>query len=478
MSIIDQKYDYECSHESDIFEHLPTLYDYSTRVEHITECGVRSAVSSYAFAKGLKNRQNTKLIQVDIQLDQNVIIFKKECENEGLNTIFYQQSDLECPMEETDLLFIDTWHIYGHLKRELSRWHSSVKQYIIMHDTTVDEWTGETIRCQWNPVEQSQRTGIPISEITRGLWPAIEEFLNEHKNWVIEKRWTNNNGLTVLRRKTVFPIGFSIPECKIINHVPEKFKKFATVIPGDLKTYIFETESEYYKDYQMSMFGKTCKKGGWDCLRHYEILANGCIPWFENLDLCPKNTMTHFPKEMVKNAMNSENFDISLLLDYTRKNLTTKAMAKYILSTIGLSSIKSVLFLSQDISPDYLRCVTLHGFKEIFGKDCHDYPCIPHLYTDYADSSNLYGKGMTYTCLLDKSTTRNNLFDNTLENDIQNHKYDIIVYGSVHRGLPFWDIVNKYYKTSEIVLICGEDLDQQNQHKCEYKNYNLFVREL
>lgn len=480
MSVIDQKYKFECEHYSDIYEHLPTLYDYARQVNHITECGVRTVVSSYAFAKGLKNRLNTKLIQVDIQLDPNVIAFKKECENEGLTTVFYKQSDLDCPIEETDLLFIDTWHVYGHLKRELARWHTSVRQYIIMHDTTVDEWLGETIRCQFNPYEQSLQSGIPVSEIIKGLWPAIEEFLSENTNWILEKRWINNNGLTVLRRKTVFPISFSIPECKIINHNPEKTKKIATVDPRDTSSYIFKTETEYYKDYQKSVYGKTCKKGGWDCLRHYEILANGCIPLFEDLESCPKNTMTHFPKELVKKAMTEENFNTTQLLNYTRQHLTTKAMAKYILSTIGRSDVKSVLYLSQEIEPDYLRCLTLHGFKELFGKECHDYPCIPHLYTDYANPQNLYGRGMTYTCLLDKSTMRDDTLDSTVEQDIISHRYDIIIFGSVHRGTPFWDIVNESYKPHEIVLICGEDLDQENNHNCEFrkwKNHNLFIRE-
>ena len=60
----------------------------------------------------------------------------------------------------------------------------------------------------------------------------------------------------------------------------------ASLIPGDMTTYIFNKykEVEYNKMYQDSRFALTKKKGGWDCLRHYEILMNGCIPLFENLD--------------------------------------------------------------------------------------------------------------------------------------------------------------------------------------------------
>jgi hypothetical protein len=169
-------------------------------VNHVTECGVRSVVSSYAFGAALRNKSPNRLVQVDLETNRNVVQFGEECAREGVNVQFYQQSDLACPIEDTDLLFIDTWHIYGHLKRELARWHSHVRQYIVMHDTTVDEWQGETIRCGWNAQKQSEQSGIPVEEITKGLWPAIAEFLEAHSEWVLEKRYTNNNGLTILKR--------------------------------------------------------------------------------------------------------------------------------------------------------------------------------------------------------------------------------------------------------------------------------------
>ncbi len=201
MSVIEANYRAQCAQRSDINEHLPTLYEYGSRVNHITECGVRGVVSSYAFANALRGKTPNKLIQVDLETNGNVVRFGQEGAAEGINVVFYHMSDLDCPMEETDLLFIDTWHIYGHLKRELARWHSSVKQYIIMHDTTVDEWQGETVRCGWDAAKQSRESGIPVEEINRGLWPAVQEFLDAHPTeWVLEKRYTNNNGLTILRR--------------------------------------------------------------------------------------------------------------------------------------------------------------------------------------------------------------------------------------------------------------------------------------
>ena len=75
-------------------------------------------------------------------------------------------------------------------------------------------------------------------------------------------------------------ITFAIPESQLITVNTEKTKLFGTIIPGNTETYIFNNEKEYYSDYASSYYGLTHKKAGWDCMRHYEILANKCIPYF------------------------------------------------------------------------------------------------------------------------------------------------------------------------------------------------------
>lgn len=84
-----------------------------------------------------------------------------------------------------------------------------------------------------------------------------------------------------------YPITFSIPESKIINkeNCLKKTRFIAPLIPGDNTTYIYNTEKDYYESYQSSYYAITTKKGGWDCLRHYEILANNCIPYFVDIEV-------------------------------------------------------------------------------------------------------------------------------------------------------------------------------------------------
>lgn len=199
-SMLKSRYEAKCQIPCDINEHLPTLRNYAEKCDSVTECGVCNIVSSYAFASGLLGNPNAVFKMVDPYRSHNIDMFTDMCEREGIQVKYFQDSDLTCPCEETDLLFIDTWHVYAQLKRELAHWHSHVKKYIIMHDTTVDEWYGESVRGNHDIANQSRESGFPPEEIAKGLWPAITEFLCAHPEWKLEARYTNNNGLTILSR--------------------------------------------------------------------------------------------------------------------------------------------------------------------------------------------------------------------------------------------------------------------------------------
>ena len=61
----------------------------------------------------------------------------------------------------------------------------------------------------------------------------------------------------------------------------------------------------YYGQYAKSFYGVTRMKSGWDCLRHYEILGSGAIPYFLNIMGLRERpfVMYAFPKDMVLEAM-------------------------------------------------------------------------------------------------------------------------------------------------------------------------------
>ena len=177
---------------SDINEHIPTLIDYASECEHITEMGVRAITSTWAFLGAAP----MKLISYDIEnpskwganIDQVYGVAKQY----SLDYEFRKEDVLKIDIEETDLLFLDTWHAYCQLKAELDRHNSKAKKYIIMHDTTSYEFRDEPLTSE-NAWEGEPPTG-------KGLWAAVTEFLDENNEWELHKRYTNNNGLTILKR--------------------------------------------------------------------------------------------------------------------------------------------------------------------------------------------------------------------------------------------------------------------------------------
>ena len=202
MEYTKKKYSELCNTYNDIYEHLPTLYKYATECESIIELGVRGCVSSWALLNGLLNNNKPKkyLFLNDIsECDINELL--NNTNDLGVDIKYEWKNDLELDIKtNVDLTFIDTWHIYGQLKRELDKFSKVTNKYIIMHDTTVDEIEGETIRNGWNAEEQSKTSGYPIEEIKCGLWKAVNEFLKNNNEWVLKERFTNNNGLTVLEK--------------------------------------------------------------------------------------------------------------------------------------------------------------------------------------------------------------------------------------------------------------------------------------
>ena len=285
----------------------------------------------------------------------------------------------------------------------------------------------------------------------------------------------------------IFPISFSIPSCKIVKHVPEKSKVMASIIPGDLKTYVYNNEEDYYLDYQRSRFARTKKKDGWDCMRHLEILANGCIPIFEKIEKIPKKTMTHYPLDLLKeiykedliNKWNEEKYNcyVNRLLEWTENNLSSLSMAQYILNKTGHQGIKNLLFISEG-RPDYLRCMTLIGFKTLYGKKCHDFPCVSHIYKDFSkDMRKFHGMGFSYGKVLNEELKCDDNAD--IPALIEKHHYDIVIYGSINRCEKHMDLVQKYYKNNEIILLCGDDNPEiAKPFFKKYPNNYKFQREI
>lgn len=168
-------YNEACRQDSDIHMHLPTLARLASECEHVTEMGVREAVSTRA----LLLAQPAVLRCYDFKP-------KWDCWNRLLavhgrtDLKFIEADTTQIVIEPTEMLFIDTLHVYEQLKREFELHSESASKYIVLHDTVTFEERGE----------------LPE---TRGLGAALEELLALGR-WEVREHFHYNNGLTVLGR--------------------------------------------------------------------------------------------------------------------------------------------------------------------------------------------------------------------------------------------------------------------------------------
>jgi len=133
----------------DINENIPVLIKYGSECDSITEMGVRWLCSTWAF---LGCAPKNGLLSIDMRnpdtwdiggAGENQAIIQRGwnklsqvyevAEEFGLKFNFIQANVLDIEIEETDLLFLDTWHSYkqlkaDHFKNNKDNWKRDHKQ--------------------------------------------------------------------------------------------------------------------------------------------------------------------------------------------------------------------------------------------------------------------------------------------------------------------------------------------------------------
>jgi hypothetical protein len=206
-----------------------------------------------------------------------------------------QEYDQSMSLEEFDLV------IFGDIYRQSElylKWHERLtkKQTIILD--------GEDTPAIWPYYNAPWKA--PYSMI----YPKPHKRFNYFKREIIARR-TNYYRFYKLIPKflcsliplpKIYPISFSIPAFKIKSEFTEKLKTFGKHIvdeevskrvEGSTSKYAFSNEEDYYKDLQISKYGISTKRGGWDCLRHYEIAANQAVICFKRLSEKPTDCAPH-----------------------------------------------------------------------------------------------------------------------------------------------------------------------------------------
>lgn len=189
----------------DIHEHVPTLIEYGSKVSSITEMGVRFGWStrSFLFAEPRSLLSIDKFSWGSIEQaggnPQPPGYYPEMYKNlyNGIVDFEFKIADTTKldSISETDLLFIDTFHHKDCLEIELAKHGNQAKKYIILHDTATFGQKGQAdASCLFIDHPTTDEVGT-------GLWFAINPFLQENPHWQIAEHFTNNNGLTILKRQ-------------------------------------------------------------------------------------------------------------------------------------------------------------------------------------------------------------------------------------------------------------------------------------
>lgn len=158
-----------CNTQSDIHEHLPTLFRFASKCDSVVEFGVRFGMSSRALIAA----RPKSLISYDMTVEPEAEALFAAGRAEGINCQLVEKSSFDVELEPTEFLFIDSDHSYACLSKELKLHADRVTRFIAFHDTV--SYGGELV-------------------------PAIDGFLAEHPEWEFLEVYQNNNGFAVIHR--------------------------------------------------------------------------------------------------------------------------------------------------------------------------------------------------------------------------------------------------------------------------------------
>ena len=173
------------------FEHVLTFFSIALQMKtkKILELGVRNGGSSYPFLVACKSLGG-HLTSVDI----NSSVWKAPEDLAEYQT-FIQSDAIEFLTNNTekyDLIYVDDWHSYPHVKRELEEIDriSDENTIILLHDLM-----GQNCHPHFfNPISHDEQSEWGIG----GPYRAVEELDKEKWEWMTIP---TNHGLTILRKK-------------------------------------------------------------------------------------------------------------------------------------------------------------------------------------------------------------------------------------------------------------------------------------
>ena len=154
-----------CRCDQPLREHLPALVVLARSCRHVTDVGTGIGLAGAAFLYAEPQR----LVCVDRAKHREVDRLQMVA---GRTDFTFRQADiLWDQLEETDLLFLDTWHVYKQLCEELRLHASRVRKYIVVHGTGAFGASGEDAgrhTAAWNRRSRSSWRRAPSASRSGG----------------------------------------------------------------------------------------------------------------------------------------------------------------------------------------------------------------------------------------------------------------------------------------------------------------------
>lgn len=209
---LNKVYEHFCNNPSDINALLPILQKYSKECSSILEIGVRRMISTWAFLHGLANNNKSEpKIYTGLDLgspsDEQMTLAKKLCDSNNIQFNFCVKNDIYVSIKSpVDMIFIDSLHTYNHLTFELEKFSPYASKYICFHDMDypwgfINEPSSERTRGSYSENSSDYPRPFILDFKKQGLWIALQDFLERHKEWELVEHLTYSHGFAAIKRK-------------------------------------------------------------------------------------------------------------------------------------------------------------------------------------------------------------------------------------------------------------------------------------
>ncbi len=202
VKTLEDMFQYQCSISETLCDFRIASRKYAKECTTIAELGAYHMGSGFALLQGLSENpsQIRSLHCTDTENPPELMLqlAKKWAVEKGISFQFQLANDLDIDLEPVDMLHIDTFHAYRHLTTELEKFSPIAKKYILMHDTSGNFGQND----QPGGWENEAKYPAHISRFKRGLWTAVEDFLQGNHEWELHERNQQGDGYTVLKRRS------------------------------------------------------------------------------------------------------------------------------------------------------------------------------------------------------------------------------------------------------------------------------------